>query len=544
MQPRPPSPPSYVAPAAARRHVRRGNARRPKGVPSNGRPVRRRTRNRLGLYLAVAGGLTFVLTGLCLLVAVGGFALLLGSDRVLPGVHAAGVDLGGLSEARAAQELAAAWGREGVIVRDGARTWTAAPDELGITIDAAATAARARAWGREGGGPLDVLRSIAGGVEVEPVLHVDLDRVRDYLEAARGVVDVPAVNAGVALVNGRAEATPAQEGRVLDVAATLQRLQTDAAAELADGTLDLAMAPDMPVIKDATPLVEQANALLSRPFQVDAYDPIRDEWHHWSAPPDTWAGWLTAAADPSSATGLALTMNAAGPEEFLRASAAFGDERYVDVEAAVAAMQAAVARNETSATVRVRHGETTYTVRGGQTLASIAEEVGIPYPYIQAANPGINPDALSAGQTLTLPSRDILVPLDPIPHKRIVVSRGQQHLWAYENGQVVFDWVISTGLPTSPTALGVFQVQTHDLNAYAQQWNLYMPHFMGFYHPGPNMDLWNGFHGFPTRGGGYLLWTGDLGRPVTYGCVLLSLENAEALYNWAEDGVVVEVRGS
>jgi lipoprotein-anchoring transpeptidase ErfK/SrfK len=102
--------------------------------------------------------------------------------------------------------------------------------------------------------------------------------------------------------------------------------------------------------------------------------------------------------------------------------------------------------------------------------------------------------------------------------------------------------VISTGLPTSPTAPGVFQVQSHELNAYADQWNLYMPHFMGFYHPGPNMELMNGFHGFPTRGGGYLLWTGDLGHPVTYGCVLLSLENAETLYNWAEEGVIVEVR--
>jgi len=30
---------------------------------------------------------------------------------------------------------------------------------------------------------------------------------------------------------------------------------------------------------------------------------------------------------------------------------------------------------------------------------------------------------------------------------------------------------------------------------------------------------------------------------VTYGCVLLSLENAETLFDWAEEGVVVEVRG-
>jgi lipoprotein-anchoring transpeptidase ErfK/SrfK len=51
----------------------------------------------------------------------------------------------------------------------------------------------------------------------------------------------------------------------------------------------------------------------------------------------------------------------------------------------------------------------------------------------------------------------------------------------------------------------------------------------------------NGFHGFPNRDGFNLLWTGDLGRPVTYGCILLSSENAQTLYGWAEDGVVVEI---
>lgn len=491
----------------------------------------------------IGGGLSLALVGLCALALVAGAAVLLGSDRVLPGVSAAGVDVGGLSEARAEEALAAAWAGEGIVIRDGARTWTAAPDEIGIALDAQATADRAYDWGRSEGGVPGLFRALAGGVEIEPVLTVDLNRAADYLDAAKDRIDVPAANAGVRLVGGQAQVTPAAEGRVLDVAQTVQRLQLDAAGELADGALDLVMAPALPAIADASPLVAQANALLSGPFQVDAYDPIRDEWQHWSAPPEVWAGWLAASSDPGSPTGLALVMNEAGPAEFLQSSAVFGDERYIDVADAVNDMQAAIARSETGATVRVWHHETTYTVQGGQTLASIGEEVGIPYPYIQAANPDINVDALSAGQELALPSRDILAPLDPVPARRIVVSRGQQHLWAYDNGQVVFDWVISTGLATSPTALGVFQVQTHDENAYAQPWNLYMPHFLGFYHPGPNMDLWNGFHGFPTRGGGYLLWTGDLGTPVTYGCVLLSLENAVALYNWAEDGVVVEVRG-
>jgi lipoprotein-anchoring transpeptidase ErfK/SrfK len=33
-----------------------------------------------------------------------------------------------------------------------------------------------------------------------------------------------------------------------------------------------------------------------------------------------------------------------------------------------------------------------------------------------------------------------------------------------------------------------------------------------------------------------------LGRPASYGCIILTLDDAEQLYNWAEDGVVVEIR--
>ena len=514
------------------------------------RPSGQRAPNRQPLFLRYSpstllifgASAVLVLFGACLILMMLVFGLMYGSGRVLPGVHAAGVNLGNMDEGEAAARLTEAWARQGIVLRDGDRVWAVSAEEIGITLDAAATARAAQAWGRTHGGISGAIESIFGGIEIRPVLSVDLDRFTSYLQEARTFVDVPAVNAGVALVNGRAAATPARAGRQLDLNAMLTRMSHDAAGELADGVLDLALIPARPAVVDSSPLVEQANALLSSSFRAEGYDPVRDEWHHWTAPPEVWAGWLTAAPDDSSPTGLALTLNREGPAAFLQANAQFADERYIEIEDAVTAMQAALARSETRAVMRVRHHTTTYTVRAGQTLSAIAEEVGIPYPYIQAENPGINIDALSAGQQLTLPSFDILLPLEPVPHKRIVISRGQQHLWAYENGQVVFDWVISTGLPSSPTAPGVFQVQSHELNAYAQQWNLYMPHFMGFYHPGPNMDLMNGFHGFPTRGGGYLLWTGDLGHPVTYGCVLLSLENAERLYNWAEEGVVVEVR--
>lgn len=471
-----------------------------------------------------------------------GLGLLYTSGDVLPGVSSAGVDLGGKSEVQASAALADRWGRQGLLLRDGTRTWAIGPTELGIALDAAATANRAQAWGRSDGGFGGMLESLISGSEIEPVLTVDLAVLTAALQNAKSLVDLPAINAGVQLVNGQAAPSPAVEGRALDVAATAERVRLAAGRELADGALDLIMLPAAPTIVDSTPLVAQANALLASPFTVVAYDPVRDEQTPWSAPPEVWAGWITASSSSSNPTGLTLSLNPADAAAFLQANAVFPDERSIDVGQAVAAMQSALAQGQTSATVRVWHGPTTYTVQPGQTLAAIAEEVGIPYPYIQAENPDINTEALSVGQVIRLPSRDILIPLDVVFAKRIVIDRSDQHLWAYENGQVIFDWVISTGLPSSPTALGVFQVQSHEENAYADQWNLYMPNFMGFYHPGPNMDLMNGFHGFPTRGSGYLLWTDDLGTPVTYGCVLLSLENAETLFSWAQDGVVVEVR--
>jgi len=507
--------------------------------------ARRRARARRlstsnAVLLSVAG--VVGLMAVCLLMAAAGFGVMYSSGRALPGVHAAGVDLGNMTEEEAAQALAEAWNSTGLMLRDGDRVWAVTPSEIGIRIDDAATAQAAVDFGRREGGMTGALQAIAGDVDIDPVLAVDLVLLGAYLENARPQFDLPAVNAGVRLVGGQVVASPAREGRELNTVATVDRMRVDAAREMADGALDLTMSVTYPTITDAAPLVAQAGALLASPYTVNAYDPVRDEWHRWSAPPDVWSAWISAAPAPAGSTGLTLSFDTTGPAAFLQTNGSFGDERRIEIDKAVAAMHDAITRSQTNVTIRVWHGPTTYTVQSGQTLAAIAEEIGIPYPYIQAENPGINTDALSVGQSLAIPSKDALIPLDPIPHKRIVLSRSQQHLWAYENGQVVFDWVISTGLPSSPTALGVFQVQSHELNAYAQQWNLYMPHFMGFYHPGPNMDLWNGFHGFPTRGGGYLLWTDDLGTPVTYGCVLLSLENAQTLYSWSEEGVVVEVR--
>ena len=207
----------------------------------------------------------------------------------------------------------------------------------------------------------------------------------------------------------------------------------------------------------------------------------------------------------------------------------------------VRAMREAVIQGRWTVRLRAYHFGSQHTVRSGETLASISREVGIPYPWLEQANPGVG-DSLRVGQVIQVPSPDVMLPLPVIENKRIVVSISRQRMWAYQDGSLVWEWVVSTGIDSSPTAPGVFQVQSHDGTAYAASWDLWMPHFMGIYRPVPSSDFMNGFHGFPTRDSVSLLWTGNLGNPVTFGCILVDTGNAALLYDWAEDGVVVEIQ--
>ena len=160
--------------------------------------------------------------------------------------------------------------------------------------------------------------------------------------------------------------------------------------------------------------------------------------------------------------------------------------------------------------------------------------------HIMAANEGLTINNLTAGMDLIIPSRNILLPLPVIPEKRIVIDLSDQQMTVYENGQLRNTHSVSTGMADSPTMAGIFQVQTHEINAYASNWDLYMPHFLGIYEAWPG--FMNGIHGLPLLSSGQRLWASNLGSPASYGCIILDLAAAEDLYQWAENGVVVEIR--
>jgi LysM repeat protein len=186
-------------------------------------------------------------------------------------------------------------------------------------------------------------------------------------------------------------------------------------------------------------------------------------------------------------------------------------------------------------------GGQTYTVRRGDTLASIASRYGTTVQAIVKANGLANPNTIYVGQRLRIPKGgSAAAPAAPAGGgaKRIVVDLSEQRMYVYQNGQVIWNWVVSTGRPGQATSAGHFKVLNKIPNAYASTWSLQMPYWLGIYWAG---SLQNGIHALPIMSNGQKLWDGYLGQRVSFGCVILSTQNAKTLFNWASIGTPVDI---
>ncbi len=122
--------------------------------------------------------------------------------------------------------------------------------------------------------------------------------------------------------------------------------------------------------------------------------------------------------------------------------------------------------------------------------------------------------------------------------KYILVDISEQHMYVYEGDTMLWSFVASTGM-NNATRTGVFAVQSKIPNAYGATWNIWMPNWLGIYWAG---GLENGIHSLPILPSGARLWDGYLGRPISYGCVVLSEYDSSLLYYWAEIGTPVEIQ--
>ncbi|WP_448627902.1 VanW family protein [Geodermatophilus sp. URMC 64] len=183
-----------------------------------------------------------------------GVDLLLSSGDIPRNTVVAGVEIGGLSPADAAQTLERQVGErvaaEHTVAADDFTT-TLAPAAAGITLDVDATVDAAddqplNPWTR--------LTSLFGDQDVEPVLAIDRVALDAQLDAIAGQVDVAPVEAGIALHGTTPELVQPADGRSLD---------RDGAVAAITGALAAGADPADPIelpVEVAAPHVDAAEA--------------------------------------------------------------------------------------------------------------------------------------------------------------------------------------------------------------------------------------------------------------------------------------------
>jgi lipoprotein-anchoring transpeptidase ErfK/SrfK len=122
----------------------------------------------------------------------------------------------------------------------------------------------------------------------------------------------------------------------------------------------------------------------------------------------------------------------------------------------------------------------------------------------------------------------------PKAQKTIVVSVGQQMLWAYKGNKVVLSSYVSTGRAGFDTPIGSFAVLSK-LPSQTMEGVI-----GGEYYNVPDVPWVLYF----TNGGHALhgtYWHNNFGTPMSHGCVNLPLDVAAWLYDWATVGTPVRI---
>jgi LysM repeat protein len=184
---------------------------------------------------------------------------------------------------------------------------------------------------------------------------------------------------------------------------------------------------------------------------------------------------------------------------------------------------------------------TTHVVQPGEHLAQIARQYGVSWVAVAQANNISNADTIYSGQTLIIPAPGTVADLGIIDApivaaptitvgRQIVVDLSDQRTYAYENGVLVRNVLVSTGLPGTPTVVGDFTIY----HKYDSQ-TMSGP---GYYLPGVPFVMYF-YQGYSFHG---TYWHNNFGMPMSHGCVNMPTPEAEWLYNFAEVGTPIHVQ--
>jgi len=163
-------------------------------------------------------------------------------------------------------------------------------------------------------------------------------------------------------------------------------------------------------------------------------------------------------------------------------------------------------------------------VQPGEILTRIASRYNTTVWALASANNLANPSLIYVGQRLIIPEES---DQEPSPgsaggEKWIDVNLTTQRLVSYEGERAVYSAIVSTGTNERPTVTGQYRIQRkylYDDMSYPGYYYLPdVPHVMYFY------------SGYAIHG---TYWHNNFGTPMSFGCVNLTLSDAQWLFDWA-----------
>jgi len=147
-------------------------------------------------------------------------------DRIHPGVHVSGIDVGSLSAAQARTKLESAFAeasRAPLAVASGDETWKVTASGIGAAIDVTSSVNAAMSVGRTHGAwqmIADRATAVFGGVRLTATVTADADKLTALLDKIDNAIGVPSRDASVSIENGKAVFHASKAGDALDRDAT------------------------------------------------------------------------------------------------------------------------------------------------------------------------------------------------------------------------------------------------------------------------------------------------------------------------------------
>ncbi|HSX15156.1 MAG TPA: L,D-transpeptidase family protein [Candidatus Saccharimonadales bacterium] len=433
------------------------------------------------------------------------------ADRVLPGIHLAGIDLSGMrgSQVRAAASRVVAEQNSIKLSVDNQNFDIHAAD-VDLTTDPVAIASEAiktnqKPW-------LPILGFVQPPKQLGLRYQVDGEKVQNLLQTILPKFSVAPTDATITVDNGRPTIQPGANGKAVDPNQA-HSLLTDALG-LGATSLHLDSAPVAPVLtpENLQPIVAQIKQRMKmtiilsyqgKKFQPDAA---------------TIGSWLGAAEGDNGQPILV-----AKPDQIKKYLASVSKSVDIKPKDKVINTVNGSVQSTTEGTNGLRLDQDTLTTSlAGRVLADQSLKTEVPTQVLAFK---------------TIYNRTYNLDFG----KYIEVNLSMQHLWVYQDHQVVMDTPITSGSTGTghPTVQGLFAVYTKERNRWLDgrplgyNYDVYVQYWMPFYADyGLHDATWRHSFGGP-----------DYYYGGSHGCVNMPPPSAAWLYGWVDVGTPVWIHG-